>query len=115
MSSLFELTGVEENSSLTNNFRLAKPTNARDVFYVNLNEESQSKYDFDCDCNLYGTIEQDASCHDHTGQCNCDSDNGYIGHKCFDCASGYFLASGTTCQSKANYDHFFVISFLYVN
>ena len=36
---------------------------------------------------------------DETGQCDCDSDNGYSGIKCDECAFGYeFLSGSRTCS-----------------
>ena len=55
----------------------------------------------DCSCNTIGTSGGSTSCSDSTGQCTCDSSNGYSGTQCEDCVSGYYLSGdGSTCVGK---------------
>ena len=95
---LFNLKEDDNFTPLVNNFRLPQPVHSRKVYYVNLNVETESHFELDCTCNLMGTKDFDCSCNCITGQCNCDSLNGYTGLLCDDCVSGYFLIYNTTCN-----------------
>ena len=81
-----------------NNFRLPQPIYCRNVYYVNLNNDTKSNYESECTCNLMGTEDFDCSCNCITGQCNCDKIKGYTGLLCDDCLSGFYLTYNTTCN-----------------
>ena len=100
MSALFGLTD-DAGSALENNFRLTQPLNSRSVYYVNVNDETESDFQSACTCNLRGTTNFDCTCDESSGQCNCDSANGYQGTSCDECLSGWNLDSDTrTCACK---------------
>ena len=55
----------------------------------------------DCSCNTIGTSGGSTSCSDTSGDCTCDTFNGYTGLKCDDCVSGFYLSGdGQTCIGK---------------
>ena len=91
------MTESDISTPLANNFRLPQPLKSREVYYVDLNEDTNSNYIAECQCNLRGTENYDCNCHCVTGQCNCDNANGYTGLTCDECLTGWFLEYNTTC------------------
>ena len=94
---MYRLTDANSDP-LLNNFRLTQPISAGDVFYVMINEETESTYQANCTCNLRGTVDFDCTCTDETG-CNCDASKGYSGTNCDECSFGYeWQTESRTCR-----------------